>query len=770
MALLVQRHYFLVAVPLEPMTSTRSRCPRCSICGRSELPSPWVALKKNVIGLHVVETPFEADAFGNYSRSLRLLETFTYPSVVGQSESNFLWLLRVDEARAPRRVLDALRGLAKDRDDLLIVDSKECPGDLSSARRLKERSTRDVFVRMEKDDEGDLKEKIEDQEVFYLLTELKVGQALHVCALAHLRSAVVKEMKTKKKMMLGWLASRVWLPNEASLFGDLALNETDDDEPRDLARTTLRSSLRDISRDPRLLKFLEKTFDGSGSLLLGNTSLVKDDNLKKIVLRKFFPLHYRESTRTTDKIEITMATLEELKRNYNVLTRDIRRANDWRLPVLLHQPLMLVDDAPDNEVRDVVAQDNDSLRDVVDDDVKVEPNHHHIVEELVEAEPPPLKPPQEEIPSATKAIDDDDDDLDDDDDDDDDGDDDDDDEKARKRRKKKKAKKKARKKKRKEARKKKKKLTQKLATQDVDVTLVVEASCDLFWSIEIICKRWTGSMVVVSFEACEPLGRDCDNDDDPFAKKKRNNLPRVRVLNGTGLGAVTTSHFLKIDADVWPDAGLYEKLRSVADDVSKVEGVVVPCVEVSHLAAAVSDADGYRSCRHAKHCVPTYEKIAPKNFKQLLACFETGNCHAFDHHSSTDYTQWITQKHTLTPLDCLASPDYEPYLMIQTELPDMLRTQSFKVLKQSFLTHLPHRKEKDLLVSEDKKQKGLIGLEQCADKRALLRANQPCHLSRTARDFQLASPEFRSSDAWRRQRYGYLHRRDYYSCPEEEGN
>ena len=180
----------------------------------------------------------------------------------------------------------------------------------------------------------------------------------------------------------------------------------------------------------------------------------------------------------------------------------------------------------------------------------------------------------------------------------------------------------------------------------------------------------------------------------------------VNRLRNIALEAVTTSHFLVTDVDLWPSRTLYNAFLSLPAAYLARERVatVVPAFETSN---RVHKELGAAS--------------VPETFAGLRLCAAAGMCdvfkHATDTHTSTLYDTWWAARpgDDAYNVPCFDSIRYEPYLLV----PKAAHTPAFDerfvgygknkiqwvqhvrmlgfafhVLPQGFVIHVPHSKSK----------------------------------------------------------------------------
>ena len=184
------------------------------------------------------------------------------------------------------------------------------------------------------------------------------------------------------------------------------------------------------------------------------------------------------------------------------------------------------------------------------------------------------------------------------------------------------------------------------------VTLVTQSSPERLWLMRETCVRWTGPIVLVVFERSEealssgehlripmPDGSTAaigegvcpqadviqyfpgDYGEDPMTSS----FP-VNRLRNIGIDAVKTSHFFYLDIDFWPASDLEQRFNAYAAASSPYAplfahdhtAVVVPAFKMMPLKRG--------GCQFANLCRQSYQRQAPKNFRDLRECLNLQQC------------------------------------------------------------------------------------------------------------------------------------------------
>ena len=251
--------------------------------------------------------------------------------------------------------------------------------------------------------------------------------------------------------------------------------------------------------------------------------------------------------------------------------------------------------------------------------------------------------------------------------------------------------------------------------------------------LDHICKRWDGPIVVAVYA---PEGAAIDEaavcapgqvDYRVFAVSEvlytDHNLYPVNALRNLAVERVATSHFLLCDIDLWPDATLRPRLRSLAAS-PKYNATFHDPTHALVVAAFAREVktDCASSTAKAKQNLEVCHREAaamPATFDELKTCIIEKDCHIFDRynqdgHGTTDYRSWLrTEGKSARPVKCFLSNRYEPYVVLRKSplLPKYEETftgygknkiqnvvhlryagWSFSVLSRSFLSHFPHHK------------------------------------------------------------------------------
>ena len=252
------------------------------------------------------------------------------------------------------------------------------------------------------------------------------------------------------------------------------------------------------------------------------------------------------------------------------------------------------------------------------------------------------------------------------------------------------------------------------AVEQFDVTLITQCSEDRASFLLAIVDRWAGpvsaAMWVTSDDGEENVTQAMRAQLEGrervvlvhFLRGEPGEPYPVNRLRNIALEAVTTSHFLVTDVDLWPSRTLYGLILNLPTSYlsSASYAMVVPAFEIS---SSVHKTLGVGS--------------VPDSFDGLRVCSEMAICdvfkHATDTHTSTWYKRWWQQAEAdgAYKVPCLDSIRYEPYLLVpkadQTPLFDErfvgygknkiqfvqhLRLLGFQffVLPRGFVIHVPH--------------------------------------------------------------------------------
>lgn len=266
-----------------------------------------------------------------------------------------------------------------------------------------------------------------------------------------------------------------------------------------------------------------------------------------------------------------------------------------------------------------------------------------------------------------------------------------------------------------------------LKAQDVDFTLVTQLSPDRLKLMKLHCERWGNHPISLAVAAAmDPeiilstlseygcntemitvslLSDFTSNEDYP-----------VNRLRNLAMSHVKTSHALMIDVDFVLSSDLYQTLHLHRETLSgdHLNALVVPAFELSKVCDP----------KRAPCAAHNLAKL-PKTKDALLKLYETvrlPKLHVaqfnrdtnFHGHSSTRYTDWITQPaRQLLHIECVTSDRYEPYIVVRhcqslppfqeafvgfgqnkiTWIQQVLRMgYKFYQIGEGFVIHLPHVK------------------------------------------------------------------------------
>lgn len=222
----------------------------------------------------------------------------------------------------------------------------------------------------------------------------------------------------------------------------------------------------------------------------------------------------------------------------------------------------------------------------------------------------------------------------------------------------------------------------KVDSKDISYTLVTQLSDNRLWMMERHCAGWKSDVSLAVFTnrtkhaveaelvklGCEHFSlRVLQMGDYPI----EGDYP-VNLLRNLAISAVTTSHFLYIDADFWlskntDDILMKKDVKGVLSKDPK-QALVIPAYQ---LHSKCRDPKNLAKCRRQK------STMMPQTKTDLLGRIKDGEVTVFDPknprgHGSTLYDLWQAQgTGTVAPISCLKSDRYEPYLVVQhcRELP-----------------------------------------------------------------------------------------------------
>lgn len=157
---------------------------------------------------------------------------------------------------------------------------------------------------------------------------------------------------------------------------------------------------------------------------------------------------------------------------------------------------------------------------------------------------------------------------------------------------------------------------------------------------------------------------------------------RAALRSNIAINAVSTSHFLVTDVDLWPSKTLYQIFLNLPTHYLAADNyaMVVPAFEIS---SNVHKSIG--------------TEAVPDTFAGLQVCSDFSICQIFKHktdtHTSTWYKRWWeqTEAEGAYKVPCFDSIRYEPYLLVpkaeQTPLFDE-RFVGYGKNKIQFVQHL----------------------------------------------------------------------------------
>ena len=253
-----------------------------------------------------------------------------------------------------------------------------------------------------------------------------------------------------------------------------------------------------------------------------------------------------------------------------------------------------------------------------------------------------------------------------------------------------------------------------------DVTLITQCSEDRVPFLAHIFERWEGpisagvyvtspeaqanatSLLSLTVSGLREDRRLHQALDVHFVMGRHGQPYPVNKLRNVAIQAVTTTHFLVTDVDLWPSRTLYNAFLSLPAAYLARERVatVVPAFETSNAVHKVLGA-----------------AAVPETFAGLRLCASAGMCnifkHATDTHTSTLYDTWWEAQpgDDAYNVPCFDSIRYEPYLLvpkaehtpafderfvgygknkIQWVQHVRMLGFAFHVLPQGFVIHVPH--------------------------------------------------------------------------------
>lgn len=263
-----------------------------------------------------------------------------------------------------------------------------------------------------------------------------------------------------------------------------------------------------------------------------------------------------------------------------------------------------------------------------------------------------------------------------------------------------------------------------LSEQDIQITLVIQASLNRIRVLQETCTRWKDPIVVVL--AVLP---DRENIDTVTAlhehyrqlcphvewvihtmqgDEQDSEMYPVNFLRNLGLDRVQTSHVMVFDVDFVPSDNLADTVRTVLQeqklwqqyhhhplkdnksphDKGQKHALVVPAFERILTPPCTTDEGCLQHLLHNSSFIP-------HSFDELATCYKSGDCIVFQSninpagHSSTRSVHWLQKQwyddemtfpeengenkkqqetrtlHRPRHLDCFDSARYEPYLVIR---------------------------------------------------------------------------------------------------------
>lgn len=198
----------------------------------------------------------------------------------------------------------------------------------------------------------------------------------------------------------------------------------------------------------------------------------------------------------------------------------------------------------------------------------------------------------------------------------------------------------------------------------------------------------------------------------------------INALRNHAIRHVRTSHFIVLDADVWPSSGLHDAVLSAPEEMlsRKYAALVIPAFQLElspprpPRLGIGEEADGLTAAFYEA----AFDRV-PSSRSELQACIGAKQCTTFyahsapETHSSTPYADWWLADAATEPLPipCFESPRYEPYVVLpnlpstplyseafngygknKIELITHMRFAGFQfyALPDAFVAHMPHAK------------------------------------------------------------------------------
>ena len=221
-----------------------------------------------------------------------------------------------------------------------------------------------------------------------------------------------------------------------------------------------------------------------------------------------------------------------------------------------------------------------------------------------------------------------------------------------------------------------------ITADDVGFTLAVHMSYNRIHLMKRHCARWTGHPMSVSvgtqysltqtIQNLTDMGCPTDNKDFVVNAVKyiegEDSYP-VNTLRNIAMAGVKTTHLMLLDVDFVPSTDLHQHLMKHREAlVDPKQTIVIPAFETG-LSDFEDVSDDFP--------VPETKKALLTSFGYPGRWKENGRRKYIEQfffnsqsnpggHNSTNYTHWLGQSSlTLHPITCVASPRYEPYLVLR---------------------------------------------------------------------------------------------------------
>lgn len=219
-----------------------------------------------------------------------------------------------------------------------------------------------------------------------------------------------------------------------------------------------------------------------------------------------------------------------------------------------------------------------------------------------------------------------------------------------------------------------------ITAEEVGFTMAVHMSYNRIHLMRRHCDRWSNRPMSVAvgthFSLQETVQNltdlGCDMTDlvvNVVNYLEHQDSYPVNTLRNMAMAGVKTTHLILLDVDFVPSIDLHEHLmkhRQALTDPKQT--IVIPAFEVG-LSDFIDVADDFHIPKTKKALFKRFgfpgkwkENGRPKYIEQYFFNSQTNPAG----HNSTNYTHWKQQpSEDLWPINCVASPRYEPYLALR---------------------------------------------------------------------------------------------------------